>query len=84
MMRTTVLEINVKAYNCYDLMLLQFPSVYLSEGFDGDYVVRGWVSLHQTCLCQCQDAFNGFLEEVNRKQNGYVIMLTKLTVQYSI
>lgn len=28
------------------LRTLEFLSAHLSEGFDGDYVVRSWISLH--------------------------------------
>lgn len=40
-------------------------ATHLSKGLDGDYVVGGWVSLHQTCLCQAQDPLDGLLSGTN-------------------
>lgn len=45
---------------------------HLAEGFDGDDVVGGRVSLHQACFCQRQDALHRLLRRREQeRRSGY-------------
>lgn len=53
------------------LSRVRLPSAHLSERFDGDDVVGGRVSLHQTRLRQGQDTLDGLLRSDQTKDESH-------------